>query len=45
MAHAVRRYRKKTPDQEDFAMNGTRKRNFKWIVDLCMTLVLLCLMA
>lgn len=26
-------------------MNGTRKRNFKWIVDLCMSLVLLCLMA
>lgn len=26
-------------------MTGTRKRNFKWIVDLCMTLVLLCLMA
>ena len=26
-------------------MGGTKKRNFKWIVDLCMTLVLLCLMA
>ncbi len=26
-------------------MNGTRKRNLKWIVDLCMCLVLLCLMA
>ncbi len=26
-------------------MNGTKKRNFKWIVDLCMSLVLLCLMA
>ena len=25
-------------------MGGTKKRNFKWIVDLCMTLVLLCLM-
>ena len=26
-------------------MGGTNKRKFKWIVDLCMTLVLLCLMA
>ena len=26
-------------------MRGTEQRNFKWIVDLCMTLVLLCLMA
>ena len=26
-------------------MRGTKQRNFKWIVDLCMTLVLLCLMA
>ena len=26
-------------------MGGTKKRNFKWIVDLLMTLVLLCLMA
>ena len=26
-------------------MHGTKKRNLKWIVDLCMTLVLLCLMA
>ena len=26
-------------------MHRTKKRNFKWIVDLCMTLVLLCLMA
>lgn len=26
-------------------MGGTKKRNFKWIVDLCMCLVLLCLMA
>ena len=26
-------------------MGGTKKRNLKWIVDLCMSLVLLCLMA
>lgn len=26
-------------------MGGTKKHNFKWITDLCMTLVLLCLMA